>query len=402
MLGVFNMSINQLAGLITRLVFLFFLLSCEHNSNEKTNVGKLALELDTLTINIEEYQLSDYPIASILESDSIVFFYGYNTPLHQMDVFSLSDQELVEIIPLSSEGPNALAEPFDVFVQNSDSIFFYGSDYSLDLLNSDGIIVRENLLKMLSLSSNRKTGFLSDPLSYKLYFDPRSVSLFFHSYSMESIPNMSSYYKLPILAEIVIPTGQIKEYPFYFSEDYLVEGYYLGEYMNPNIVVSDSLIIFSFPNSPTINVYDRSLGQLSIKKSIESRYSKNTVEYMPSQTYSEIHLRLNHLIANPYFYKTVYDPYRKLFYRTHRGEHPNPDLNSGNLNFSFTRDYLTVMDENLNLLEEIELPIHKFDASSFFVTKDGLHFPFSHYLNDEVSEEKLIFHVYKFAKIDSD
>ena len=144
--------------------------------------------------------------------------------------------------------------------------FFYGSDYSLDLLNSDGIIVRENLLKMLSLSSNRKTGFLSDPLSYKLYFDPRSVSLFFHSYSMESIPNMSSYYKLPILAEIVIPTGQIKEYPFYFSEDYLVEGYYLGEYMNPNIVVSDSLIIFSFPNSPTINVYDRSLGQLSIKK----------------------------------------------------------------------------------------------------------------------------------------
>jgi len=117
---------------------------------------------------------------------------------------------------------------------------------------------------------------------------------------------------------------------------------------------------------------------------------------MRSETYSEMHLRLNHLIENPYFYKTVFDPFRNLFYRTHRGEHPNPDLNLGNLNFSFTRDYLTVMDENLNLLEEIELPAHKYDALSFFVTIEGLYMPFSHYLNEEVREDKLVFHVYKF------
>lgn len=35
-----------------------------------------------------------------------------------------------------------------------------------------------------------------------------------------------------------------------------------------------------------------------------------------------------------------------------------------------------------------------------FVTKTGLHLPFSHYLNPGVDEEKLVSHVYKF-KIES-
>jgi len=55
-----------------------------------------------------------------------------------------------------------------------------------------------------------------------------------------------------------------------------------------------------------------------------------------------------------------------------------------------------VLDENLNLIEEIELPAHKYDALSFFVTKDGLYLPFSYYLNEEVREDRLVFHVYKF------
>jgi hypothetical protein len=288
--------------------------------------------------------------------------------------------------------------PFDFFIHKPDSIFFYGGNYSLDIINEQGALVAKNLLSKTRNSSDfekQEVGYLSDPISFKLYFGSVSNSVFFHSYSMESIPNQAKYYQLPILAEIQIDTGEITNYPFYFPSSYLMQGQYLGEYMNPNSVMEDSLIIFSFPNSPEINVYERKSKQL-VSKSIESRFTKNMVKSMPSGTYSEIHLRLNHLIESPYFYKTVFDPFRKLFYCTHRGEHPNPDLNLGNLNFSFTRDYLTVLDENLNLLEGIELPVHKYDALSFFVTKDGLYLPFSHYLNEEIREDKLVFHVYKF------
>jgi hypothetical protein len=393
------MSLKIKIGRLARFFILFFVFSCKNGANEYglKNLG-LTYSIDTVSIGIKEFQLSDYSDYSIFTNDSLDYFYGYNKPRHRIDIFSLSDRKYLKSISLNTDGPDAVGSPFDFFIHKPDSIFFYGGNYSLDIINEQGVLVAKNLLSKTRNSSDfekQKAGYLSDPISFKLYFDSVSNSVFFHSYSMESIPNQAKYYQLPILAEVNLDTGVAIEYPFNFPDSYLKEGEYLGEYMNPNIVIEDSLIIFSFPNSPEINVYERKSKQL-VSKRIESGFTKNTVKSMRSETYSEMHLRLNHLIENPYFYKTVFDPFRNLFYRTHRGEHPNPDLNLGNLNFSFTRDYLTVMDENLNLLEEIELPAHKYDALSFFVTIEGLYMPFSHYLNEEVREDKLVFHVYKF------
>lgn len=299
---------------------------------------------------------------------------------------------------MTKEGPDAIGSIFDFFVQNRDSIFTYESDYSLDLINGEGQIIDRNLIPYVggfSDSQGRKIGLLSHPFLFKLHYDSQLATVFFHSYSMEAIPNQSEYYTIPILTEVNLETGLAKNYPFNFTDSYRMEGEYLGEYMNPNIVIEDSLIIFSFPISPVINVFDRNSGNL-VSREIKSRFTKNTVNSLPSETYSEIHLRLNHLIENPYFYPTKFDPNRKLFYRIHRGEHPNPDLNKGNYNFSYTKDYLTVLDDKLNLLTEIELPEHKYDATSFFVTKEGVYLPFSHYMNEDMSEEKLVFHLYKF------
>jgi hypothetical protein len=392
------MPLKRKIGLLTRFFILFLLVSCRNGGNENVINQVLTYSVDTVSIDVNEYQLFDYPRSSIFKTDSIDYFYGYNQPFHRLDIFSLSDRAFIKSIPLSTDGPNALDTPFDFFIHKPDSIFFYGSNYSLNIINELGVLISKNLLstsRNVSGIGKQKVGFLSDPLSFKLYFDSESSSVFFHSYSMESLPNQAKYYQVPVLAEINLATGEAKDYPFYFPDSYLMEGEYLGEYMNPNIVVDDSLIIFSFPTSPVINVYNRKLDKL-VSKRIESGFTKNTVKSMPSETYSEIQLRLNHLIENPYFYKTVFDPFRNLFYRTHRGEHPNPDLNLSNVDFSCTKNYLTVLDKDLNLLQEIELQAHKYDATSFFVTKDGLYLPFSHYLNKDVREDKLVFHVFKF------
>jgi len=393
------MSLKIKIGLIARFLILFFVFSCKNGANEYglKNIA-LTYSIDTVSIGIKEFQLSDYSDYSIFTTDSLDYFYGYNKPLHRIDIFSLTDREYLKSISLNTDGPNAVGSPFDFFIHKPDSILFYGHNLSLDIINEQGAIIAKNMLsgsRNITNEGREKFGYLSDPISFKLYYDSKTKSAFFHSYSLEAIPNQAQYYQLPILVEVNLKTMDVTDYPFQFPDSYLLNGQYLGEYMNPNIVVDDSLIIFSFPNSPEINAYDRKSKQL-VSKRIESEFTKNTVKSMPSGTYSEMHLRLNHLIENPYFYKTVFDPFRKLFYRTHRGEHPNPDLILGNLNFSFTRDYLTLLDENLNLLEEIELPAHKYDVLSFFVTKDGLYLPFSHYLNEEVREDKLVFHVYKF------
>jgi|TARA_R100000365_G_C2745382_1_gene74227 hypothetical protein len=398
------MSLSSKIGQFARFFILISLVSCKNDAEQKSLIKSIAYTVDTVRINLDKNQLYDYPRFSVFKTDSIDYFYGYNQSLHRLDIFSLTEGEFINSIPLNTDGPNAVDSPFDFFIYQPDSIFLYGRNYSLDIINDQGVVVAKELLPLSRNSSGvgkQKVGYLSHSVHFKLYVDSASNSVFFHSYSMESILNKSVYYEVPILAELNLQTGKVKDYPFHFPDSYLLDGEYLGEYMNPNIVLSDSLIIFSFPNSPVVNVYDRKSGKL-ISRTIESGFSINTVKSLPSETYSEIHLRLNHLIENPYFYHTVFDPYRNLFYRTHRGEHPNPDLSLGNLNFSQTKDYLTVMDHSLNLLQEIELPAHKYDALSFFVTKDGLYFPYTHYLNEDVTEDKLEFHVYKFQIANED
>jgi hypothetical protein len=393
------MCLIRKIGLLARFFVLFVLVSCKIGEDEKKL--KLTYEVDTLSITIDESQLLDYPYSSIFKSDSIDYFFGYNRPLHRIDIFSLNDGAFTKSIILQNDGPDALDQPFDFFVQDLDSIFYYSNNYSLNILNQKGELIGRNILTKKSDFVGKgeyRVGYLSQPVNLKLFFDSKSNSVFFHSYSMESGSNKKEYYQVPILTEIGLESKVVKEYPFHFPSSYLRDGEYLGEYMNPNIVVEDSLIIFSYPDSPEINVYNRKTENL-ISKRIESKKTRNSVNYLPSEAHSEMNLRLNHLIENPYFHKTVFDPYRNLFYRIHRGEHPNPDIIQGNYNLSYTRDYLTVLDKNLNLLQEIELPANTYNALSFFVTREGLFLPYSHYLNPNLDESKLVFHTYKF-KVD--
>lgn len=390
--------LNRKIGLLVRFFILFLFFSCKNDFNEDSYKKTLTFSIDTISININDYQLFDYTYYSIYETDSLAYFYGYNQPLHSIDKFSLKGEKFLKSIPLNPDGPNSVDIPFDFYVHNEDSIFYYGSNYSLDIIDESGVIINSNLLEStrnFTKLAEQNVGFLAHPIYHKLYFDSKINSVFFHSYSVESIPNNSKYYQTPILVEINLETAEVIDYPFYFPNPYQKEGEYLGEYMNPNIVVEDSLIIFSFPNSPVINVYDRKLDKL-VSKEIKSRFTKNSVEPLPSETYSEIHLRLNHLIENPYFFRTLFDPYKNLYYRIHRGEHPNPDLSLGNYNLSYTRDYLSVFDSDFNLLEEIELPAKTYNALLFFVTNEGLNLPYSHYLNPNLDENKLVFHTYKF------
>lgn len=270
------MPLKRNIGLLARYFFLFSLVSCRNADNENGLIKSLTYSIDTVSIGVNEYQLVDYTYSSIFKTDSLDYLYGYNQPLHRIDIFSLSGKVFIKSIPLSTDGPNAVEPPFDFFVHNPDSIFYYGSNYSLDIITELGELVAKNILpstRNVSGIGKQNVGYLSNPILFKLYFDSKSSSVFFHSYSMESIPNKAEYYQAPILVEINLETGEAKDYPFHFPDSYLLEGEYLGEYMNPNIAMEDSLIIFSFPNSPVINVYDRKHDKL-VSKKIESGFTR--------------------------------------------------------------------------------------------------------------------------------
>jgi hypothetical protein len=175
------MSLKRKIGLLARFFILFSLVSCRKGGNENVLNQVLTYSADTVSIDVNEYQLFDYPRSSIFKTDSIDYFYGYNKPLHRIDIFSLSDRKFIKSIPLSTDGPNIVDTPFDFFIHKPDSIFFYGGNYSLDIINELGVIVAKNLLPKTRNSSDfekQEVGYLSDPISFKLYFDSNSSSVF--------------------------------------------------------------------------------------------------------------------------------------------------------------------------------------------------------------------------------
>jgi len=62
---------------------------------------------------------------------------------------------------------------------------------------------------------------------------------------MESISKPKRSYKGTCLSEIILQTGEAKDYPFYFPDCILWRE--SGRVHDPNIVMKDSLDDFSFP-----------------------------------------------------------------------------------------------------------------------------------------------------------
>ena len=182
MYNLFDMSLKIKIGRLARFFILFFVFSCKNGANEYglKNLG-LTYSIDTVSIGIKEFQLSDYSDYSIFTNDSLDYFYGYNKPRHRIDIFSLSDRKYLKSISLNTDGPDAVGSPFDFFIHKPDSIFFYGGNYSLDIINEQGVLVAKNLLSKTRNSSDfekQKAGYLSDPISFKLYFIQYQIPFF--------------------------------------------------------------------------------------------------------------------------------------------------------------------------------------------------------------------------------
>lgn len=156
-------------------------------------------------------------------------------------------------------------------------------------------------------------------------------------------------------------------------------------------------IIYSFPAEPDFYIYDISSAKLG-KFRAESKISSNMVEMLPSESYSDINLRMIHLIENPFFHLLIPDQHRKLYYRLHTSGIP---FTTDGQSFNYQADkneFLMVFDEKLNVIQEIELPSKFYNTNSMFVGKEGLFIPYSHFLNPNLDEEKLQFHLFKFEK----
>lgn len=380
------------------LFIVFVFVSCIENKKDsiiisKDSTIKLSYTIDTLSINLDGFLKHDYPYASHFENEKTNYFIGYNEISHKLDVFDLINKNYVTSIPIERDGPNGLDEPWDFYIHNLDSIFYLSKNGALVTLDMNGEVSKKaNLSKI-----NPYKGIKAHPISFKIYFDKERNRVYFNSYSYRYLPNEQGYYEEPFIAFYSFLDNKIHQLPLKFPDSYKKNNSYYGEYFEPNVFFKNDSIIYSFPAEPDFYIYDISSAKLG-KFRAESKISSNMVEMLPSESYSDINLRMIHLIENPFFHLLIPDQHRKLYYRLHTSGIP---FTTDGQSFNYQADkneFLMVFDEKLNVIQEIELPSKFYNTNSMFVGKEGLFIPYSHFLNPNLDEEKLQFHLFKFEK----
>ncbi|ERM84910.1 hypothetical protein P872_22885 [Rhodonellum psychrophilum GCM71 = DSM 17998] len=386
---------NQCIFLTASLFFLLLMGCTTRNESESAKTlysdKKISFGIDTLTIKLNKELNFDYPYSSRFFDGSETYFVGYNSGLHKLDFFSLEGLKYSFSTILEKDGPNGMDDPWDFFIQSLDSIYYLGKDSKLTLLDTSGKVL--SVFKLEDPMGNY--GYKANPITFKIFLNQEKNKMYLNSYSFSHLPNNHAYFKEPFVSFIDLRNSDMDTIPIQFPKIYLETDKILGEYMEPNVIFVDNRIIYSFPADPSIYTYNLTTKEKEVFGG-ESLNSKNSIEYMAPDDYHDIQKRIIHQIENTYFYNVVHDPFRKLFYRIHSGG-VSFQIDEDDINSVFEKPiFLTVFDENFNILQEMELPSKTYNALSMFVTKSGLHLPFSHYLNQDVDEGKLVFHVYKF------
>ena len=100
-------------------------IECDSSIDSSINI-----KIDTLTINIDNPQLTNYDIFSVWKASIVC----YNEIIHALDIFDLQKQQFVKSIQLDDEGPNGI-----------------GRISAIDIMDLDNfIILTENLIFKIS------------------------------------------------------------------------------------------------------------------------------------------------------------------------------------------------------------------------------------------------------------
>lgn len=376
---------------------LVLLINCTSESNfelleSQKKSTSIVEKIIQISIPADSVGMQYYRRISTYFNDSVYYFIGYHEIINALDLYNISERKFVKRIELAEKGPNSINSINSIFIHNLDSIFIEESS-SLVIIDTIGKIRRRINLRGEEIFNNNKipygifTSTLNFSIKYSsknntvlLYYAPREFEYFSNKYLMTSFLGEIS------LANI---TPKITLLPLKYSSYYLKgKDIGFGSMFQPNVTIYKDLIVYNFPIESNIYTYNLYTGDTH-KFGAKSVFSNNLVE-----PYSENQDRNTHLVKSTIFLKTIYDPYKKLFYRIHWGNCENKN-NSMELNtLSHKPLYLMVFDQDFNVLKEIKLEDNKYLPFGYFLTDEGLFISSGHPNNEDVDFNKLQFDLF--------
>lgn len=352
------------------LVMMASLWACGKQSSQEQTTKGFKIQIDTLWVDSGDDFL--YLNASLRNSDmdaSGRYLYNYSSTDHGIEVIDLEELKLDRKIPLQKEGPDAVGYLRDLQLTSNEE--FLIRDQKSKLFDTTGHKIKDLNLDKITNFESSMWGLYVKKMQDISNDKNRYVSLYGHLTEQEyflidyDVPN-ASYQKidLPEFDALINFFTQV------MSSNQMAATMGCGTqltYGNDQLVISNTCYHDAY-------FFDLKTDSLTYKK-WESRLFDNTNRYQPprqvpfgSDEYYEIaKLREQEL----YFTHWAWDAKHKRYYRFVSQKRMSNDKDEwGRYKVIDARVYLIVLDADLNIISEMEVPQINQQPSNYFV-KDG-------------------------------
>ncbi len=348
--------------------------------------GQISYNVDTLRIHADSKFANYFEIFSAYQykhKPKMMVYDAYNHSLVDID---LANTEVTDIYKLELNGENGVSTIEGLYVHKSDSIFVYENG-KVKILNR-GLKV---IAKYDVAAVPNGFGFLYTNYKFKLRYNPLHKCVLLNN-SFRG--NRGMAIKNPAVASLDIVTGKLELLPIMYS-DYMIAndgifGYQFG--INFDCTSGDR-VYYTFPVQSDVFVYDFTSGQVQ-EYQADSQYTTNEVEPLGNLGNRDAG-RVN-FIESPAFYGIMKDKMSGLHYRIHREGKP---FNISEDEFNAITDvhfYITVLDQNMNYIVEIELPKNVYAQYTWFYLDGSLYLSATNNKYENLKEDVLELHKFTF------
>jgi hypothetical protein len=363
-----------------KILILLFLaqISCVkkgENYSELQMISKGVIEFP-----IDEKSSSAWFMVEVVEVNNQEFFVYHdnlrNDP-RNLHFVNISDSSKSFKVSLEIDGPNGIGHLDGFHVRNLDSIFILNRySYELNLVDTSGKVKDQFRLR----SDNSNLPAMESALPFVWTYAPiidLGKKLLIPSYP-DIDPFKNGYQQENLAIILDLDTKKI-DYKFGFSDKYIGSGFWgvLLEKPSYSVNYHDSVIVQSFPIEDKIMVYDFNFKLIATPSVFKENYEGKN--HSLPEFILERKIFYTHIYSNPKNKAVLYDPYRKMYYRTFSESHTpdaiNEILDSPNRSLKQNEKpnlKIMVFDSNFNEVEVVNLDKKKYWIDHIRIVKEGI------------------------------
>ena len=349
---------------------------------------------DSLILNLDDFSTFDILFNQVANFNDKESLYIFNTVNNSLDIYDLSNGELLHRLIFSTEGPSEIRNIMNFYVHNEDSIFIYpkmtfNNTTLIDVMGNVSHKYRPTLptTNQIARVLNHNSTSSSPTYYYNnfLFFDQLSLR---SSLEPETKDFKTSGYV------------DLNKDSIYLFENAVYPDLYLNKSMSTNFKISSRILnrnkewIYSWEALDSLMIFDVNM---NLQKKVYAK-SKFKTKEISSPISFEVRDEIKQAVEETFYSRIVTDPANNYYYRiVSIGSIYNPEMDKSVLAAAKNDFSVIVLDKDFKLLDERLFPGDTYSVFHAFATEKGLHLPKNNPNYEGLDEEKLVIDIFKLA-----